>query len=96
MRKPLGAVALARSITGMIVGAVALGFVVACVGALVLNLADSGMFGGHGFAGLDRDETAPLAGELIEARSMSVGRTAKRVGLPQLRGTEAKNPDPVD
>src|SRR5271166_1458554 len=32
LAKPLGGVALARSITGMIVGAVALNFLVACVG----------------------------------------------------------------
>src|SRR5271166_5226090 len=77
--KPLGGAALARSITEMIVGAVALGFLVACVGALVLDVVDQNMSGGHGFAGLDRDETAALAGELIETRSMSADRNAGRV-----------------
>ena len=65
-RKPLGGVALARSITEMIASAVALGFLVAYVGALVLDVVGPGMSGGHGLAGLDRDETAPLAGELTE------------------------------
>jgi hypothetical protein len=92
LAKPLGGVALARSITGMIVGAVALGFLVACVGALVLDVVGPGMSGGHGFAGLDRDVTAPLAGELIETRSMSADRNAGGSAATAYRGRGKKTP----
>ncbi len=88
--KPLGGVALARSITGMIVGAVALGFLVASVGALVLDVVGSGTAGGYGFASLDRDETRPLAGELTE-NSIDVGRPKRGERRPpQPGGAEAK------
>lgn len=87
--KPLGAaVAIARSITGMIVGAVTLGFLVACVEAVVLDVVGPGTSVGYGFVGLDRDETGPIAGELTETRSMWVDRTARKARPPW--------PDPTD
>jgi len=77
--KPLRAVgAIARSIAGMIVGAVTLGSLVACVEAVVFDAVGPGMSVGHEIANLDRDETGPIAGELTETRSMWVDRTARK------------------
>ncbi len=68
-RKPLGGVvAIARSITAMIVGGVTLGFLVARVEAVVFDAVGPGMPGGHGFARFDPDATGPIAGKLTETR----------------------------
>ena len=76
--KPLRAVgAIARSIAGMIVGAVTLGSLVACVEAVVFDAVGPGMSVGHEIANLDRDETD---------RSQVSLRRLDRCGLTERRG----------
>ena len=87
--KPLGAaVAIARSITGMIVGAVTLGFLVACVEAVVLDVVGPGTSVGYRFAGLDRDETGRSQMSLRTLDRCGSIRPARKAGPPR--------PDPTD
>jgi hypothetical protein len=89
---------IAGSITAMILGALALGVIVTCIGTLVLDSVEPEEPGARALVELDLGKARVVSGELTEARSVWIDRKCQASACRRRAGSmqDAKGADKVD